>query len=143
MYNHTSRSRDEYKIFLSDHPPSTLPVNFNDNLANAAYDARSQALSPEEHDSTFVRSHRINPTTHFSTLHWEQDQHDADNYDSYPLLFHDHDFINWKESIDQVALLHRIHPTLDTSYSPTDTATNPATVKHTVRTPFSLPPCPF
>ena len=124
-YNHASRSRDEYKTFLSDHPPSTLPIHLDDNLANAAYDARSQALSPEDHDRTFVNSTRNIPSIHFSTLHWEQEQHDGDEY---PLLFHGHDFVKWKESIDQVAQLHRIHPTLDSSYSPTDTATNPATI---------------
>ena len=77
-YNHISRSCEEYTIFLSEHPPSVLPVNEDNTLANAAYDARLS--SPEEHDSVFVSSRSINPTIHFSTLHWEQHLHDIKDY---------------------------------------------------------------
>ena len=123
-YHHASRSREEYLLFLSEHPPSVLPINEDNTLANAAYDARLSS-SQEEHDSVFVSSGRINPTTHFSTLHWGQHLHDIQDY---PLLLHPRDFVNWKHSIYRVALLHRIHPTLDSSYSPTNSTTAPATI---------------
>ena len=124
-YHHASRSREEYLLFLFEHLPSDLPIKEDSTLANAAYDARSRSSS-EEHDRAFVSSGRINPATHFSTLHWVQDIHDIQDY---PLLRHPRDFANWKDSFHQVALIQRIHPTLAPSLSTTNSTTaTPATI---------------